>query len=411
MNHMIAPKHALSDCQPTEDEIQQIQLDRLQRVRNQLIKRDLDACVLFDPTHIRYATGSRNMQVYSARNPARYAFIPAEGPVVMFEFGGCLHLAETLNTIDEVRAAKAISYYFCENFLADITAQWAAEIDNLVIKSTGKKSKKIAIESATSAAAFELQKLGYQIFDAQEPLEQARCIKVKNELKMIRASLRATEQGVRIMESKIKPGITENELWSHLHQHVIATDGDYVETRLLSSGARTNPWFQECSTRQIEAGDMVALDTDVVGRYGYYADFSRTFICGDQPATNNQKELYKLAHEQVMTNVNILKAGRSFKEYAELAWRIPEGYKGNRYFALVHGVGMTGEYPYVVHSDDIDEKGYDGIFLPGMTICVESYIGHEDGGEGVKLEEQIYIGEDHIELLSDYPFDERLMGS
>jgi Xaa-Pro aminopeptidase len=40
---------------------------------------------------------------------------------------------------------------------------------------------------------------------------------------------------------------------------------------------------------------------------------------------------------------------------------------------------------------------------------VESYIGHDAGGEGVKLEEQIYIHENGIELLSDYPFDARLM--
>ncbi|MCF5019493.1 aminopeptidase P family protein, partial [Pseudomonas lactis] len=108
------PNRTPADCEPTYAEIQQIQLDRLQRVRNELKKRDYAACVLFDPTHMRYATGSRNMQVYSARNPARYAFIPAEGPVVVFEFGGCLHLAEQLNTVDEVRPAKAISYYFCD---------------------------------------------------------------------------------------------------------------------------------------------------------------------------------------------------------------------------------------------------------------------------------------------------------
>ena len=306
-----------------------------------------------------------------------------------------------------MRPAKAISYYFCESFLGNVTADWAAEIDELVRKCGG--GKRIAIESATSAAAFELQRLGYQVFDAQEPLERARCIKVPNELKMIRASLRATEAGVRLMESKLTPGITENQLWSHLHQHVIATDGDYVETRLLSSGPRTNPWFQECSTRPIEAGDLVALDTDVVGRFGYYADFSRTFLCGDQAATAKQQELYKLAYEQVQTNVEMLKAGRSFKEYAEMAWKIPDHYKNNRYFALVHGVGMTGEYPYVVHREDIDALGYDGVFEAGMTICVESYIGHDDGGEGVKLEEQIYIHEHGIELLSDYPFDPRLL--
>ncbi|OBX37914.1 hypothetical protein A8U91_02293 [Halomonas elongata] len=72
---------------------------------------------------------------------------------------------------------------------------------------------------------------------------------------------------------------------------------------------------------------------------------------------------------------------------------------------------MNGEYPYIVHREDIDDKGYDGIIAPGMTLCVESFIGHEDGGEGVKLEEQLYVRDDgRVELLSDYPFDPRLIG-
>src|SRR3546814_19791802 len=113
---------------------------------------------------MRYATGSRNMQVYSARNPARYAFIPAEGPVVVFEFGGCLHLAEQLNTVDEVRPAKAISYYFCDSFLNNVTAQWAADIGELVSKHGGG-NKRIATETATPADAFELPKIGIHIFE------------------------------------------------------------------------------------------------------------------------------------------------------------------------------------------------------------------------------------------------------
>ena len=40
-----------------------------------------------------------------------------------------------------------------------------------------------------------------------------------------------------------------------------------------------------------------------------------------------------------------------------------------------------------------------------MTLCVESYVGPDDGGEGVKLEEQILVTEDGIELLSTYPLE------
>ena len=32
-----------------------------------------------------------------------------------------------------------------------------------------------------------------------------------------------------------------------------------------------------------------------------------------------------------------------------------------------------------------------------MTLCVESFIGHEDGGEGVKLEQQVLVTETGIQ--------------
>lgn len=407
---ILAPTHRPEDCEPTREEIPQILRDRLGRVRAQLKARDISAAVLFDPAHVRYATGSRNMQVYSSRNPARYAFVPAEGPVVLFEFSGCEHLASHLPTIDEIRPAKAISYYFNERNTHAVTEAWADEIDDLIQRQCGGGGK-VALESATSQAAFALKERGYRVLDAQEPLEQARAYKVPNEIKMIRSSLRAVEEGVRQLEASIRPGVTENEAWSKLHQHIIATDADFVETRLMNSGPRTNPWFQECSDRRIQAGELVALDTDVVGRYGYYADFSRTFLCGRDQPTQAQKDLYRMAYDQIRTNMANLKPGVSFKEYAERAWQIPSAYKSRRYFALAHGVGMNGEYPYIVHREDIDDKGYDGIIAPGMTLCVESFIGHEAGGEGVKLEEQLYIREDgKVELLSDYPFDARLLG-
>ena len=407
---ILPPTHAPADCEPTAAEIRQILLDRLARTRAELRKRDIVAAVLFDPTHVRYATGARNMQIYSARNPARYAFVPAEGPVVMFEFSGCDHLTEGLPGIDETRPATAISYYFCEDHLKETVGAWAREIDALLRQCGGGAGDRVAIESAPSHAAFALVERGWQVCDAQEPLERARAIKVPGEIKMVRSSLRAVEDGVRKLESAIRPGVTENAAWSHLHQHIVATDADYVETRLMNSGPRTNPWFQECSDRVMQAGELVALDTDVVGRYGYYADFSRTFLCGDGKPTPVQRDLYRMAYDQIQTNIALVAPGVSFGEFARKAWTIPPSYRARRYFALAHGVGMTGEYPYIVHAMDFDTKGYDGIIEPGMTLCIESFIGHEAGGEGVKLEEQVYIRDDgRVELLSDYPFDDRLL--
>ena len=207
----------------------------------------------------------------------------------------------------------------------------------------------------------------------------------------------------------LQPGLTENELWSVLHKSIIEQNGDYCETRLISAGKRTNPWFQECSHQVIRENELVALDTDVVGCHGYYSDFSRTFHAGSGKPTEVQKTLYKTAFEQVHHNMGILKAGMSFRDYANQAWNIPDKYYANRYYLSSHGVGMTGEYPYLYHHGDFPDAGYDGVIEAGMTICVESYIGEEGGAEGVKLEQQVLITETGVELLSRFPFEEDLM--
>ena len=49
-----------------------------------------------------------------------------------------------------------------------------------------------------------------------------------------------------------------------------------------------------------------------------------------------------------------------------------------------------------------------GRFEAGMVICLESYIGSRESGQGVKLETQVMIHETHIETMSTYPFDDRL---
>ena len=161
--------------------------------------------------------------------------------------------------------------------------------------------------------------------------------------------------------------------------------------------------------RVIEENELVALDTDVVGRFGYYADFSRTFHAGPGKPDATQRDLYKTAHEQVNHNMALLKPGLTFRDYAEHAWNIPERYLANRYYLSAHGVGMTGEYPYLYHRADYGEAGYDGVIEAGMTLCVESYIGAEGGNEGVKLEQQVLIAEHGIELLSRFPFEDALL--
>jgi Xaa-Pro aminopeptidase len=206
-------------------DLDRLRRGRLERVRAELEKRDLAACVLVDPVNIRYATGARNMQVFHARNPARYLFVPAAGPVVLFEFAGCHHLAQGLATIDEVRPATTVSFAAAGPGVDDQAKRWAAEIADLV-RAHGGGNRRVAIERVNYAAAAALAAHGFVLSDAQEPVERARAIKLPDELTCIRASLAAAEQAVAGMLDALRPGMSENQLWALLHKSVIEQDGD-----------------------------------------------------------------------------------------------------------------------------------------------------------------------------------------
>ncbi|MEO0493838.1 MAG: Xaa-Pro peptidase family protein [Actinomycetota bacterium] len=382
---------------------------RLARLRSEMATRGVAALVLTDPVNIRYASGARNMQIFTARNPARYLFVAVDGPVVLHEFTGALHLADGLETITEVRPATTASFVAAGDRIGAVEQQWAAEIRDLVAETVGLDST-VGVERVNAGAAIALGDLGLHLVDAQAAVERARAIKTPDEIACQVESMRATERAMAAMEAELRPGLTENELWSVFHQHVIAQGGDYIETRLLSSGPHTNPWFQETSAKVIERGELVAFDTDVVGCHGYYADYSRTFHAGPDDPSAEQRELYRIAHEQVHHNLAIIEPGLTFAAYSERAWDLPARFEAHRYYLSAHGVGMTGEYPYLYHAQDFASFGYDGVIEPGMTLCVESFIGGPDTREGVKLEQQVLVTDTGTELLSHYPFDERLLG-
>ncbi|MFT5112374.1 MAG: Xaa-Pro dipeptidase, partial [Parasphingorhabdus sp.] len=104
----------MSALNPTSDlsEIDQpaIQRYRLKRIRQQLEEQDVAGVLLFDPVNIRYANGSRNMQVWTMHNFCRYALILNGGPSLMFEPGTSQHLLTDLSTIDEVLPAWSTDY-------------------------------------------------------------------------------------------------------------------------------------------------------------------------------------------------------------------------------------------------------------------------------------------------------------
>ena len=196
------------------------------------------------------------------------------------------------------------------------TALWAADVIGEVTK-YGRSNRRLAVDRCEPWGAKLLTDAGIQLFDAQEVIEQARMIKTQDEITCMQLSVDVADIAIDRMRRAICPGITENQLWSILHETNIAHGGEWIECRLLTSGERTNPWFQESSGRVIRAGDLVAFDTDMVGPFGYLADISRSVVCPGKAPTREQRKLYQIAQEQILTNIELIKPGLSFREFGE----------------------------------------------------------------------------------------------
>ncbi|WP_193366829.1 M24 family metallopeptidase [Pelagibius marinus] len=382
---------------------------RLARLRDELTARDYAGALLYDPINVRYACDSRNMAVWCLHNAVRYVFVPAEGPLVLFDFHNCSHLSAGNEVIAEVRPAVAWHYFAAGERGAELAGRWAAEIADLVARH-GAGNRRLAVDKCDFRGIAALRAEGIEVFDGQEVLERARRLKGPEEIACLRASVAVCARAMGAMREALVPGMSENALWSILNQVNAAEGGEWIETRLLAAGGRSNPWFHECGEGIIEAGDMVSFDSDMIGPYGYCADVSRAFLCGDGKASHEQRRLYRLAAEQIQFNMELLKPGLGYRELAERAWKLPASCAANRYSVVVHGVGLCDEYPAVVYLQDYDAAGYDGVFEAGMAVCVESYIGEEGGHEGVKLEQQVLITGNGAELLSTFPLEEALLG-
>ena len=396
-------KKYISKKRLREDEIDfdELRSYRLDRLRNELKKNNIEACILFDPVNVRYALDTVNMSVYNMHNLTRYCFIPVDGPTILYEYFNCEILSRGLDLIDEIRPAITWDYFSNGDQSELQLKKWVNEVNDL--SNSYFKSKKIAIDVINGPAVNELNKKGIQVLEAKKILEQARVIKSSEEIKCMRAALDVADIGIIKMRDYLKSGITEDELWSILHKTNIENGGEWIECRILSSGSRTNPWMQESSNKIIQDGEIVSFDTDMVGPYGYCADISRAFVCGNK-FNEHQKKIYSTAVEQIDYNSRLIKDGVSFREFTEKAWILPEKYYGNRYSVMLHGIGLCDEWPAIRYPTDGGERS--GIFQKNMTITLESYIGEVGGHEGVKLEQQYLVGENGLELMSHHPLEQ-----
>ena len=382
---------------------------RLNRIMASLAERDLDAVLLFDPLNIRYASDTTNMQLWNTHNPFRACLVTADGYMVVYDYKMSPFLCDYNPLVREVRSGASMFYFAngdktgtaANDFVTDITALMQDRVGN---------GRRIAIDKIMVHGYKAFVAAGYTVTEGEEMMEHTRAIKGEDEILAMRCAIHACEQSVHVMEREAKPGMTEDAIWAHLHAENIKRGGEWIETRLLASGPRTYPWFQECGPRIVQNNEILAFDTDMIGAYGMCCDISRTWFLGDGKPTPEMIDDYRMGVEHIQTNTALVAPGVHLRELTFNGHQLPDSYVGGRYSCRFHGVGLCDEWPLVAYPQDFVEGAFDYVLKPGMMLCVEALIGRDGGPYSIKLENQLLVTEDGVEDMTSYPWDDQLMG-
>ncbi len=387
---------------------------RWRRLTEALVKRDIGGLLMFDPLNIRYATDTTNMQLWNSHNPFRAVLLCADGHMVIWEYKQAPFLVTFNPLVKELRSGASFFYSITGDKGTEAASSFAGQVDE-VMRAHAGSNRRLAVDKIMVAGLRALERAGFEVLEGEEVTERTRAIKGPEDIRAMRCAHDACEKAIAEMEAFTrenvpKGGVSEDDIWAELHKGNIRRGGEWIETRLLASGPRTNPWFQECGPRIVQNNEIVAFDTDLIGAYGICIDISRSWWVGDARPSNAMISAMKHGMDHIRDHQSRLKPGVTIRELTHGGHKLEDQYWKQKYSCKMHGVGLCDEWPFVPYSDGWVDGAMEHALEPGMTLCVEALISPEGGDFSIKLEDQVLITETGCENLTKYPFDPRLMG-
>lgn len=218
-------------------------------------------------------------------------------------------------------------------------------------------------------------------------IERLRIYKSPAEVVAMRAAIALGDEAVKVAMDAAVVGATEADCAAEAAA-VVARGGGVLYDAACASGAQAHnfTWARmpSSSLRQLEHGDMFHMDC-YGALAGYFWDFGRTRVAGDEP-TDQQRDLVEAAIDVVEVVCAAIRPGipasqayeagaQAMAQSAVIA-RIPVVERDTEGFPAVgHGIGLGWEAPWLTPTGHT-------ILEPGMTLAVETLIGHPSMGGG-----------------------------
>ncbi|MEN3033484.1 MAG: Xaa-Pro peptidase family protein [Aquificaceae bacterium] len=261
-------------------------------------------------------------------------------------------------------------------------------------KSVGFESDKLTCESKKS-----LSSRAFRLVGISSPLREIRSIKTHQELEVIKAGVKKSDDIYLRLLDFLKPGLSELEVRAFLNQEFFK-EGATGESfpAIIASGKSSAIPHWESSENKINSGKPLLLDFGMI-YMGYCTDFTRTIYLGKAP--DDFKKVYNAVKDAYFRAVEYAKAGVLAKDLDSVARETLKSYGLDKFFthSLGHGVGIEiHEFPR------ISQYSIDTVLKPGMVITIEPGV-YIPGEFGVRLENMVLISENGSYPLSNISLD------
>jgi Xaa-Pro aminopeptidase len=234
-----------------------------------------------------------------------------------------------------------------------------------------------------------------RLVPATDLVERLRAVKSPEEIAAVRAAATLAQDALAELLPTVRVGQTEREIGASLEAALRRRGSEWHPfPTIVASGPRAALPHARTSARAVEAGEWLLLDFGAQVD-GYCADLTRTMVVGGR-ADERQRTVYELVQSAQRRALDHLRAGMTGREGDALAREViaARGFGDAFGHSLGHGLGLevheaprlapTAETPLPLHAVVTVEPG---IYLPGWG--------------GVRLEDDVHLGPDGAEVLSD----------
>jgi Xaa-Pro aminopeptidase len=358
---------------------------RIERLRESLASRDLDALLVLIAENRRYLSGFTGED---------NGFDESAGALIV----GAERLVLATDSRFEIQARHEAPGFDVVVYTRGLTRELAQMIQPLGVRRLGVESRRISLAwHAEILEALASAGLEVEVVPVEEMVEPQRAVKSAEEIAATRAALRVAEAVFSEITAKLQPGMTEKQIAQELEGAARQAGADAMSfPTIVAAGPNSALPHAIPGDRPVAAGDPLLIDWGV-RLDGYCSDTTRTFVLGEPD--KEFRRIYKVVRQAQQMATEAIRPGATGRQVDAVARHyIGENGFGDKFgHGLGHGTGLA------IHEAPRLSPLSDAILESGMIVTVEPGI-YIEGWGGIRLENQVVVTDSGAEVLNGLPF-------